>query len=109
MTLKEINKKAYKKYPVKMVPDDDTMGFTESDVNERSRVGYIEAYKEISALPTVKGWVMRGSDGILYLSREYPIDGADDAIPLPPTMFTSLRRTSDPIEVELPIIIKKEK
>lgn len=65
-----------------------------------------KVFEEISALPTIKGWVARGMDCVLYFSTEYPIDGADNAIPIPSTMFTSLKRWGEPIEVELPIIRK---
>ena len=122
MTPKEINKKAYGRYPVKMVPDDDTMGFTSTDVNEVTRMGYIEAYKEISALPTIKGWIARDRYGDLYFYPYYKPKRYGDywfgstgvflriaSYREIGDYFPSIRWEDEPIEVELPIVIKKEK
>lgn len=134
MTLKEINKKAYEKYPIKMIPDDDTMGFTSTDVNEAARNGYIEAYKEISLLPTIKGWVVREEsteikhsgesrimEGRLLFFKDKPtrgkfgcLNGGNVMLSSPFfhdffDMFSKLKSKDEPIEVELSIIIKKEK
>lgn len=112
MKPEEINKKAYEKYPVKMNPDDDTMGFTSTDVNEAARNGYIEAYKEISALPTIKGWVARDKCGELYFFKERPTRSeyvwscpVCSCRPIKDKkVFPDLRWEDEPIEVELPII-----
>lgn len=38
--------KALEAYPIDMIPDDDTMGFTSSDRNEIPRLGYIKGYDQ---------------------------------------------------------------
>jgi hypothetical protein len=111
MTPKEINKKAYEKYPVKLFPDDDTLGFTSTDVNEVARMAYIEAYNEISALPTIKGWVARDKDGTLYFHWEKPEREGDEwlgftGMSILGGLLPDLKWEDEPIEVELPIIRK---
>jgi hypothetical protein len=112
MTPEEINKKAYEKYPVKLFPDDDTLGFTSTDVNEAARMAYIEALEEISSLPTIKGWVARDEDGLLALYEERPIRrnrewmSSMNFFTLDHELFPDLKWEDEPIEVELPIIRK---
>jgi hypothetical protein len=126
MTPEEINKKAYEKYPVKTGLWFDSHGSPEEiDLNEESRNAYIEAYKEISALPTIKGWVARNSEihgGHLKFFATRPHrkkENADEyinyiwlssdfkgSILLPKDFFPDLRWKDEPIEVELPIIRK---
>lgn len=115
MTPEEINKKAYEKYPVWMDTWYDCYGNSEEiDLNEKARNAYIEAYKEISALPTIKGWVARDKEGDLYVFRERP-ERTKDAWYGTAVLFIcernnpyfpSLRWEDEPIEVELPIIRK---
>ena len=38
--------KALEEYPIDIIPDDDTMGFTSSDRNEVIRLGYIKGYDQ---------------------------------------------------------------
>lgn len=38
--------KALEAYPIDIIPDDDTMGFTSSDRNEIIRLGYIKGYDQ---------------------------------------------------------------
>lgn len=38
--------KALEAYPIDIIPDDDTMGFTSSDRNEVIRLGYIKGYDQ---------------------------------------------------------------
>lgn len=111
MTPEEINKKAYEKYPVAMDQRTDSLGF--GDFNAPPRQGYIEAYKEISALPTIKGWVARDKHGLLWLYRVRPerrsywwYSGETDQIGIDKALFPALRWEDEPIEVELPIIRK---
>ena len=114
MTPEDINKKAYEKYPVKLFPDDDTLGFTSTDVNEAARMAYIEAYKEISALPTIKGWVARDMFGELNVFIKKPTkffgkvwsDQTGKRLGLSKSLFPNLKWTDPPIEVELTIIRK---
>ena len=39
-------KRALEAYPIDIIPDDDTMGFTSSDRNEIIRLGYIKGYDQ---------------------------------------------------------------
>ena len=114
MSPEEINKKAYEKYPAKMaVVELKGQEPRQIDLNEEARNAYIEAYKEISALPTINGWVARDQDGLLTLfdsePKRFPIDeswvgcGFTD---LPKDLFPDLKWEDEPIEVELPIIRK---
>lgn len=104
MEIEEINKKAKE-------------AFLDGVDNERDtamlRLGYETAYKEISALPTIKGWVARnrfGSLGIFHgeqVPRKDKEDGfwyvlGEDYIDN--TIFPDLRWEDEPREVE--IIIK---
>jgi len=109
MTPEEINKKAYEKYPIL------TRGHG-IDLNYGKREMYIEFLQEISALPTIKGWVARDGDGTLYLyirppyrDKNYdwwhPIAGRDK-LAIDISLFPELRYEDEPIEVELPIIRK---
>ena len=38
--------KASEEYPIDIIPDNDTMGFTSSDRNEVIRLGYIQGYDQ---------------------------------------------------------------
>ena len=38
--------KALEAYPIDIIPDDDTMGFTSSDRNEVIRLGYTKGYDQ---------------------------------------------------------------
>ncbi|MBO7684899.1 MAG: hypothetical protein J6Y20_05025 [Lachnospiraceae bacterium] len=117
MTPEGINKKAYEKYPVWMDTEYDKYGNAEEiDLNEKARNAYIEAYKEISSLPTIKGWVVRDASGELcYFSRKpfrykgfwsTGIRHARIMMLADRTLFPNLRYEDEPIEVELPIIRK---
>lgn len=44
--MKISEKKALEAYPIDIIPDDDTMGFTSSDRNEVIRLGYIKGYDQ---------------------------------------------------------------
>lgn len=109
----EIYDKAYEKYPVKMAPDDDTMGFTSTDVNEAARMAYIEAYKEISALPTIKGWVARDMNGNITLYENKPFRDGEiwrgcswKSSMIYDILLPGIKWEDEPIEVELLIIRK---
>lgn len=39
-------KKALEEFPIDIVPDEDTLGFTESDRNEIPRLGYTKGYDQ---------------------------------------------------------------
>lgn len=114
MSPEDINKKAYEKYPVAMDQRTDSLGF--GDFNAPPRQGYIEAYKEISAMPTIKGWVVRDASGELCYFSLKPfrykgfwstgIRHARIMMLADRTLFPDLRYEDDPIEVELPIIRK---
>lgn len=115
MTPEEINKKAYEKYPVWMDTEYDCYGNSEEiDLNEKARNAYIEAYKEISALPTIKGWVARDKCGELYFFKERPTRSeyvwscpVHSCRPIrDKKVFPDLKWEDEPIEVELPIIRK---
>ena len=43
---KVAEQKALEEYPIVIIPDDDTMGFTSSDRNEVIRFGYIKGYDQ---------------------------------------------------------------
>lgn len=43
---KVAEQKALEEYPIAIIPDDDTMGFTSSDRNEIIRFGYINGYDQ---------------------------------------------------------------
>ena len=115
MNPEEINKKAYEKYPEKLVWSKNAPGkqYGKIDINKDARDAFIRAYKEISALPTIKGWVARDQDGLLTLfdsePKRFPVDeswigcGFTD---LPKDLFPDLKWEDEPIEVELPIIRK---
>lgn len=47
--------KALEAYPIDMIPDDDTMGFTSSDRNEIPRLGYIKGYDQ--AMQDIKEFI----------------------------------------------------
>lgn len=112
MTPEEINKKAYEKYPVAMDQRTDSLGF--GDFNAPPRQGYIEAYKEISSLPTIKGWVARDMFGELNVFIKKPTkffgkvwsDQTGKRLGLSKSLFPNLKWTDPPIEVELTIIRK---
>lgn len=113
MTPEEINKKAYEKYPVAMDQRTDSLGF--GDFNAPPRQGYIEAYKEISALPTIKGWVARDKKGqalCFYTIRPTRSEHVwscpvHSCCPIKDKkVFPDLKWEDEPIEVELPIIRK---
>lgn len=113
MTPEEINKKAYERYPVKMDVEYDSLGNAEDvDLNARRRQGYIEAYKEISSLPTIKGWVARDEKGDVYLypyyrpTRDKGCWFGMTGVFLKGDPFPSLSWEDEPIEVGLPIIQK---
>jgi len=44
--MKISEEKALEEYPIDIIPDDDTMGFTSSDRNEVIRLGYIQGYDQ---------------------------------------------------------------
>ena len=44
--MKISEEKALEEYPIDIIPDDDTMGFTSSDRNEVIRLGYIKGYDQ---------------------------------------------------------------
>lgn len=117
MTPEYINKKAYEKYPVAMDQRTDSLGF--GDFNAPPRQGYIEAYKEISSFPTIKGWVARDKDGTLCFysnakpwryDRRFDEDPHQhregDVMRINGDLLPTLRWEDEPIEVELPIIRK---
>lgn len=56
--------KALEAYPIDIIPDDDTMGFTSSDRNEVIRLGYIKGYDQ-----ALKDMV-RDAEKFQYLSDE---------------------------------------
>jgi len=105
MTPEEINKKAYEKYPIL------TRGHG-IDLNYGKREMYIEFLQEISALPTIKGWVARDKNGnvFFYSHRWKPTREERDwngfGMLLEGNYFPDLRWEDEPIEVELPIIRK---
>ena len=116
MNPEEINKKAYEKYPEKLVWSKNAPGkqYGKIDINKDARDAFIRAYKEISALPTIKGWVARDGSGSLYLydtipHRDakydwwHPLAGRDQMV-IEKNYFPDLRWEDEPIEVELPII-----
>ncbi len=106
MTPEEINKKAKEAFPDGVDNERDTAML---------RLGFETAYKEISALPTIKGWVARDEDGTLefYDSKPQRIEDMEFwnsetsmfCTSLPKDMLPSLRWEDEPIEVE--IIIKE--
>lgn len=68
---------------------------------------------------TIEGWVARDKRGYIFLSYGKPrrttnsscnfwVRREGETYELPNTLFPSLRWEDEPIEVELPIIIKKE-
>ena len=108
MNPEEINKKAKEAFPdgvQEEVRDTDML-----------RCGYERALEEISALPTIKGWVARDKDGALIIYDSVPQRIEDMEIwnnetsvycaSLPKDMLPTLRWEDEPIEVELPIIQK---
>ena len=52
---KVAEQKALEAYPIAIIPDDDTMGFTSSDRNEVIRFGYIKGYDQ--ALQDIKEFI----------------------------------------------------
>ena len=100
----DIEKKAYEKYPIL------TRGHG-IDLNYGKREMYIEFLQEISALPTIKGWVAREPYGEIVVFSDKPT--YDDEGWIGPVLayrgkdeFPDLRWEDEPIEVELPIIRK---
>lgn len=57
-------KKALEVYPIDIIPDDDTMGFTSSDRNEVIRLGYTKGYDQ--AMQDMA----KDSEHLKYLSDE---------------------------------------
>lgn len=105
MTPEEINKKAKEAFPDGVDNERDTAML---------RLGFETAYKEISALPTIKGWVARDKNGQMWLYGQMPwrnvsvwtTNNGRNFIRIDPTLFPDLRWEDEPIEVELPIIRK---
>lgn len=56
--------KALKAYPIDIIPDDDTMGFTSSDRNEIIRLGYQQGYDQ--AMQDL----LKDANQYMYLSDE---------------------------------------
>lgn len=56
--------KALEAYPIDIIPDDDTMGFTSSDRNEIIRFGYIKGYDQAfqDFLEKACEWLMHNND-----------------------------------------------
>ena len=102
MTPEEINKKAKEAFPDGVDNERDTAML---------RLGFETAYKEISASPTIKGWVARDEDGALsfFGSKPYLNFGnwlAEMCIKLNRKLFPALKMKNGPMKVELPIIRK---
>ena len=70
-----------------------------------------KVFKEISALPTIKGWVARDEDGALsfFGSKPYCNFGnwvGEACIKLNRKLFPAIKMKNGPMKVELPIIRK---
>ena len=112
MEIEEIKKKAYEKYPAKLaVVDLKGQEPRQIDLNEEARNAYIEAYKEISALPTINGWVARDANGILALydyekkptRREKTWRGSVNFFLLDEELLPDLRWEDEPKKVSVTI------
>lgn len=58
-------------YPIDILPDDDTMGFTSSDRNEVIRFGYIKGYDQAIQDFLEKACEWLETKIICYSKREY--------------------------------------
>lgn len=118
MTPQEIHKKACEAFPKLNrcdFADDDAFGSAVL-VQTIKRDAYAKALEEISALPTIKGWVARDENGEVWFYMQKPhrngrmwTTGSGDGryvIYLAHISFPGLGWEDDPIEVELPIIRK---
>ena len=131
MTKKEIEKMAYKAYPVKNDTEYDKYGNAETvDLNAGRREGYIRAMTEMRGLakkfgereaklildfeklPKLHGWVARQPDGTLWLFEECrpclvlgewgtAIGGERELDGIDTDEFADLTYDSEPVEVEL--------
>lgn len=69
-------------------------------------------FKEISSLPTIKGWVARDANGIFVLYEDKPYRrkrewmDSQNLFLLDDELLPDLKWEDEPIEVELPIIRK---
>lgn len=129
MTPEEINKKANEAYPI-IKRDVGEGKYVPIDNYKKERSGYVKALEEISALPTIKGWVAREKPieidasepktiiNRLVFFKDKPTRGMVGWFNGGPTMlssplfhdffdmFSDLKWEDEPIEVELPIIQK---
>jgi hypothetical protein len=115
MTPQEIHKKACEAFPKLNrcdFADDDAFGSAVL-VQTIKRDAYAKAPEEISALPTIKGWVARNKNGTLWFFLVVPQRGLISWVPLTAnwfeldeSFFPDLRWEDDAKKVELPIIRK---
>jgi len=74
--MKISEEKALEEYPIDIIPDNDTMGFTSSDRNEVIRLGYIQGYDQAMQdfLEKARTWFFSDLYKYLVNSKEISID-----------------------------------
>ncbi len=76
--------KALEAYPIDIIPDDDTMGFTSSDRNEVIRLGYQQGYDQ--AMQDIKEFIYDKFNihphdcHVVQYDSDTPLESMDDFV-----------------------------